>query len=84
MVLGLNPPKVGDVCQLPLSLRYSQPDTELRVIVVAVLSARVGGGGVVCVAFVTVAVGFDVTSPVQLAAVTVTVVVLPMSSCTSV
>ena len=47
---------------------------------VAVLLAIVGAVGAVCVALVTVAVGADVTEPVQLAAETVTVIVLPMSS----
>ena len=51
---------------------------------VVVLSAKVGAAGAVCVAFVTVAVAAEVTSPVQFAAVTVTVMVLPISTCTKV
>ena len=52
-------------------------------ILVAVLLANVGAlVGAVCVALVTVVVADEVTLPLQLAAVTVTVMVVPMSACT--
>ena len=55
----------------------------VRVILVAVLLAKVGAlVGAVCVALVTVVVADDVTLPLQFAAVTVTVMVVPMSVCT--
>ena len=47
---------------------------------VAVLLAIVGAVGAVCVALATAAVAADVMLPVQFAAETVTVIVLPMSS----
>ena len=56
-----------------MPLRYSQPAILFKVIVVAVLLAIVGAAGAVCVAFVITAVAAEVISPVQLAAVTVTV-----------
>jgi len=46
---------------------------------VAVLLAIVGAAGAACDALITVAVAAEVTPPLQLAAVTVTVMVLPMS-----
>jgi len=61
---------------------YSQSATVLSVMLVNVLLLRVGAAGASCVALVTVGVEFEVTSPVQLAAVTVTVIVLPMSAST--
>ena len=52
---------------------------------VVVLLAKVGiVGTVVCAAFVTLAVGDEVTLPLQLAAVTTTDIVFPMSACTNV
>ena len=49
---------------------------------VVVLLAKVGASvGAVCVALVTVAVADDVTLPLQFAAVTVTVMVAPISAC---
>ena len=79
-MLGVNPAKVGDDCQaLPLML-YSQPDTMLRVILVAVLLFSVGLSGAVCVALETTAVVLEDTLPVQLAAVTVTLIVWLMSA----
>ena len=63
---------------------YSQPLTVVSVMVVDVLSANVGAAGAVCCALVTVAEPAEVTLPVQLAAVTVTVMVAPMSSATNV
>ena len=83
-MLGDKPLNVVEVCQLPPSLLYSQPVIVLSVILVVVLEDKVGASGAVCVAFVTVAVEFEVTDPSQLAAVTVTVIVLPMSACTKV
>ena len=64
---------------------YSQPLTVFSAMLCAVLDANVGAGGtVVFGALVTVAVFAEVTSPVQLAAVTVTVRVFPISACTRV
>ena len=76
--------KVVDSCHVPPSIRYSQPVMVLRIIFVAVLDDSVGASGAVCGALVTVVVAAEVTLPVQLAAVTVTVIVAPMSSCTKV
>jgi hypothetical protein len=63
---------------------YSQPETVFSVMLVEVWLAIVGAAGAVCVALVTVAVAAEVTLPVQFAAVTVTVMVLPMSACANV
>jgi hypothetical protein len=52
----------------------------LRVMLVAVWLLRVGAEGAVCIALVTTSVTSDVISPLQLAAVTVTVIVAPMSA----
>ena len=57
----------------------------VSIIVVAVGGdCKVGAGGAVCVAFVTVGVAAEVTLPVQVEEVTVTVIVLPMSVVTKV
>ena len=69
---------------MPPFLRYSQPVMVLRVMFVAVLDNKVGAAGAVGVALLTVAVGSEATLPVQLAAVTVTVMVAAMSAWTKV
>ena len=83
-MLGVNPLKVVDVCHAPPSLLYSQPAMVVSVMLVGVLLDEVGAGGAAWVAFVTVAVAAEVTLPSQLAAVTVTVMVAPMSAATNV
>ena len=84
-MLGVKPVKVVEACHVaPASILYWQSAMVLRVMLVAVFDNNVGAAGAVCVAFVTVAVGAEVTSPVQLAAVTVTVMVAPMSAWASV
>jgi len=72
-VLGFNPPKRGESWYVPPLILYSQPETVFSVMLVTVCDNLVGAAGAVWVAFVTVAVGGELTSPVQLAAVTVTV-----------
>ena len=84
-VLGVNPLNVGDVCHVPLFISYSHPVIVVSVILVDVLPDFVGAEGAVCVfALVTVAVALEETLPLQFAALTVTVMVLPISSCTKV
>jgi len=79
-VFGVKPLNNVDDCQfVPLSLLYSQPIMVLSVMLFAVLLASVGAAGAVCVALITVAVAAEVILPIQFAAVTVTVIVLPMS-----
>ena len=51
---------------------------------VVVATCNVGAAGAACEALVTVAVGKELTLPLQLAAVTVTVMVLLISACTKV
>ena len=63
---------------------YSHPETVVSVILVAVLPALVGATGVDCAALITVAVGDEVTLPLQLADVTSTVIVLLISACANV
>ena len=83
--MGVNPLKTTGVCQaLPPSLLYSQPAMALSVMLVDVLLAIVGAAGAVCAALATAVVGVEVTLPVQLAAVTVTVIVFPISACAKV
>ena len=71
--------KVSVDDQAPPTLRYSQSAIALRVMLVAVFDANDGAAGAVCDAFVTVAVGAELALPSQFAALTVTVIVLPMS-----
>jgi len=79
-VFGVKPLNNVDDCQfVPLSLLYSQPVITSSVMLVAVRLAIVGAAGAACDALITVAVGADDTPPLQFAAVTVTVMVLPMS-----
>ena len=59
---------------------YSQPETVLRVMLVAVDDANVGAAGAVCGAFVTVDVLAEVTLPLQFVAVTTTLICCPMSA----
>ena len=83
MVLGANPPNVGEICQLPPSMLYSQSVMGFSVIPVGVLLLQVGVSGAVCEAFATVT-EFEVTLPVQFVTVTITVMAAPMSVCTKV
>ena len=83
-MLGANPLKVVESCHVPPSLRYSQPEMRLSVILVVVLDAKVGTEGAAWMALVTVAVGLEVTLPSQLAAVISTEIELAISSSTKV
>ena len=58
---------------------YSHPVTVLSVMLFVVTDNNVGAAGAVCAALVTAAVAGEVTLPLQLAADTSTVMVLPMS-----
>ena len=80
---AVNPLKVADVCHAPLSLRYWQPVMVTNVMLLVVLEASIGAAGAACVALATADVAADVIPPVQLAAVTVTVMVWPMSAATN-
>ena len=84
VVLGDKPLKVVVSCQLPASLRYSQPAIAVSVMLSAVLVSNVGAAGVVWVALVMATVGLEVISPSQLTVVTVTVMVWVMSASTMV
>ena len=79
-VLGVKPLNNTSVCHSLSFILYCCPGMAFRVMVVAVAEARVGAAGAAWVAFVTVAVGAEVMLPSQLAAVTVTVRVSPMSA----
>lgn len=81
MVLGVNSVNWVDVCHdVPPFLLYSHPEMAVSVMLVAVLPDEVGAEGAVCVALVTDAVFPEVTLPVQLAAVTTTLITLPISA----
>ena len=82
--MGVKPLNKVWSCHAPPFMLYSQPETVFSVMLVAVLDNNVGVAGVVWVAFVTVAELAEATSPVQLAAVTITVIVLLISAATKV
>ena len=65
-------------------MRYWQSGMVTRVMLFAVFDNNVGAAGAVCAALAIGAVGVEVTLPSQLAAVTVTVMVLFISAATNV
>lgn len=89
-VFGFNPLNTAVFCHVPgtaltVFIAYCAPAIELNVMLVAVLLAIVGAVGADGPsAFVTAEVGTDVTLPLQLAAVTVTVIIAPISACNKV
>ena len=83
-MLGVNPLKVTELCQVPPFTRYSQPEILFNVTLVEVLLAKVGAAGAVCVALATTAVAAEVTVPLQFAADTITVITLSISAATKV
>jgi hypothetical protein len=83
-VEAVNPLKVVEDWNAPPLRLYSHPETVVSVILLGVLLAMVGAAGAVCVALVTATVAGEVTLPLQLAAETTTVMVLPMSAATKV
>ena len=83
-MFGIKSLKTVLVCQAPSFIRYSQPVTVTSVMFVAVLDNNSGIAGASCIALAIIAVGLELMLPSQLAAVTVTVIVLPISSCSKV
>ena len=79
-VLGDSPENVVADCHELSFLSYSHPVMVLSVMLVDVLLDSVGAEGAVCVALVTDAVFPEVMLPVQLAAVTTTLIAFPISS----
>ena len=79
-MLGVKLLNAGDGWYVPPFMLYSQPETVLSVMFVAVEDANVGAAGAVCGAFVTVAVLGEVTLPLQFAAATTTLICCPMSA----
>ena len=70
-VLGVKPLNVGEVCQLPPFILYSQPSTSLSMMLVAVFDANVGAAGAACVILLMTSVNSFVASPTVLLAFTV-------------
>ena len=83
-VLGVKSLKVVEACHSPPFTRYSHPVMVLRVMLVDVREFIAGAAGANGVALITVEVAPEVMLPLQLAAVTITVMVLPISAATKV